>query len=187
MVQSGDPPINPNFVAPYHNGIQIVKMDDTEFLQRCMKSVDVSKEQASAFRSKLWQMHVDSQRPKKKGDEYDPYKNSSQVPPKIAKIPFRERIRPGMVVRYKPKKPVSHFIMAMIMCPDWAVETDIEDINKQVVEGTRGQGPKRYLCSIINPAFMQDSYELSVWRQEIIAFDDMEAEVSNWFSIVIES
>lgn len=178
MVQSGDPVVDPTLVVPYHTGIQTIKMDDMEFVQRCMKTKGVSKEYAQALRSKLWQMHVDSQRPRIKASECDQHKQSSQVRPDIAKIPFKERIRPGMVVRYKPQKPMPYLTLAMVLCPNWAVETDLTDMNGEVVRGERKKGQKRYLCGLVHPDLIQGSYQLDAWKQMLINVEDMEAEVS---------
>jgi kinesin family protein 2/24 len=157
-------------------------MPEEEFKQRCIKTEEVSREQVGAFYSRFWQKHVDASNytngSKSKGDEFDQYKESSAVPKDVAKVPFKQRIRPGMVVKYKPSKPTGlDFNMATILCPDWAVETHVKDWQGNEVVVATG-GPKRYLCGLVSPGLLPDSYQVSIWRQAVIAVEDMEAEVT---------
>src|ERR1700761_5315843 len=58
--QSGNPPVNGDILAPYHTGSQLVKMPKREFIDRCLATIEVSNEQAEAFYTKLWRLHVDA-------------------------------------------------------------------------------------------------------------------------------
>src|SRR4051812_6383080 len=106
QLQSGSPPVNADELAPYHSGLQMIKMDETEFVHRCMKTKGVSEERATAFYAFLWRMHADSKKIIESQPELAPnhYGESSAVSAKISAIPFKKRIRPGMIVRYKPKQ-----------------------------------------------------------------------------------
>lgn len=96
-------------------------------------------EQAKAFRSKLWQMHVDSQRASQLEDTPSAAESaepatilghlalaerssSRELDPKLSILPFKERIRPGMVFNWTPPPdfplglPVG-MNLAMVLCP----------------------------------------------------------------------
>jgi kinesin family protein 2/24 len=82
-----------------------------------------------------------------------------------------------MVIQYKNKYEEGIIPMALILCPDWAVETHVVDIRNQEVKGIRNEGPKRYLCATISPAMMAGAYQLNVWRQVVVDVGDMEKEL----------
>ncbi|KAK0716386.1 P-loop containing nucleoside triphosphate hydrolase protein [Lasiosphaeris hirsuta] len=58
----GTPPISPNILAPTESGAEILRLSALEFDYRCLKNPGVTREQTEALRSKLWQLHIDSQR-----------------------------------------------------------------------------------------------------------------------------
>jgi kinesin family protein 2/24 len=157
-------------------------MTEEEFRQRCTKTEGVSREQAGAFYSHFWQKYIDTKDDRmgnKRDNGYDEYKESSAVPRTIAKIPFKDRIRPGMFVKYKPSQPTGiKFNLATILCPDWAVETNVKDWKGNEVAGIKGEGARRYLCALVAPAVMNDAFQVSIWRQQVIDVEDMEMEVN---------
>ncbi|KAK2016357.1 P-loop containing nucleoside triphosphate hydrolase protein [Colletotrichum eremochloae] len=176
---SGSPAISGDILAPLETGALLLRLPTSEFLTRCLKSPGVTPDQALAFQAKLWRLHVDSQKPKTKmpevkikGDsllEGDGRKaavnqemlsSSADPDPKAAKIPFKERIRPGMVVRWSPPLTFS---------------PRLDGMNMVVVLSPREDN--KYLCAMVLPGFMADSYELSMWRQVVVDVDQMEAEV----------
>ncbi|KAJ5100653.1 hypothetical protein N7456_006705 [Penicillium angulare] len=61
-IKSGNPSISPLDLAPYESGTQLLRVPEDEFVQRCLKSDGVTKEQADMFYSKLWKLHIDSRR-----------------------------------------------------------------------------------------------------------------------------
>jgi kinesin family member 2/24 len=180
--QSGTPPINAEKLAPYQTGVQLIKIPMTEFVERCMKGTDgVTQQQAKALYDKLWRKHIDSQTSSRREVAVDVVKqigHSSAVPAEVAATPFQQRVRPGMVVRFKPYRDTGPTNMAMVMCPDWAIETEIKNLRGEVVKVGTQEGPRKYLCALISPAIMTDAYDLSAWRQAVIAVEDMEEEMN---------
>jgi kinesin family protein 2/24 len=163
-------------------------MPEPEFLERCMKTSGVGHQQANAFYKKLWRMHVDSHKQNNRPGQqatHDVLRTSSAVPSEVSSIPFKERIRPGMVVTYNPHRDTGMKVnMAMVHCPDWAIETEVKDAHGKAI--TRGDiGRRRYLCSMVSPATlkmndpaaMKDAYDVSIWTQFVIDVEDMEAEM----------
>jgi kinesin family protein 2/24 len=155
-------------------------MDATEFIDRCKKSPGVTDEQASVFRTLYWRMHVDSRKmDDDKSEEYaSQFGDSSAVSAEEAAVPFQDRIRPGMVVSYNPTQPTGLKInLAMVMCPSWALETDVRDYRGAVMKRNQEEGTRSYVCSMVSPGMLQDSYSPSAWRQVVVDVKDMEAEV----------
>lgn len=105
--------------------------------------------------------------------------------PKSSQTPFKDRIRPGMVVRWSPPDDFSMKLpglnMVIIMCPLSAAGRSARDVNGNLVLGEGGERKlpegAKYLCSLVVPGFMADSYELSMWRQVVVDVEQMEAEV----------
>ncbi|KAJ6440615.1 kinesin motor domain-containing protein [Purpureocillium lavendulum] len=123
----------------------LLKLPGPEFEMRCMKTKGVTPEQATAFRSKLWQTHIDAQHSRSKGPSRGgAAAGSTQFPEstnellrfvsvadrstslepqaEIRSLDFKKRIRPGMVVAWS--HPDSYYIgsvdglsVAMILCP----------------------------------------------------------------------
>ena len=135
--KSGTPAVDPENLAPFHTGVQLVRMSLSEFIERCMKTPGVEQFQAKAFYDKMWGMHIDSQVGRRLDDAViDNYvRPSSAVGPEVARIPFQDRIRPGMVVRYKPTSNTGLDLnMAMILSPEWAIETELQDFKGEIVK-----------------------------------------------------
>lgn len=142
-------------------------------------------------------MHVDSQAaltsgpPKKRTDEDDGTaghlnamdRSSSRHPdPQVAQLPFKERIAPGMVVSWTPKRldplMLGRFNMAYILCPASAAGAHAQDMKGQAIEkqGSEG-GPISWLCAAVNPGVLHESYEIHLWRHIVIDVEQMDAEV----------
>lgn len=82
-----------------------------------------------------------------------------------------------MVVQYNCMDNEAEHPLALILCPDWAVETHVVDMRHVEVKGERNVGRKKYLCAVMAPAVMHGAFELSVWRQVLVDVADMEKEV----------
>lgn len=168
-----------------------------------MKTPDVTAEQAKAFRSKLWQLHVDSQRASKQSDgpsaaesdEPDTIlghltmaerSSSRELDPKLATLPFKERIRPGMVVSWIPPPDFPLGLpggmnLVMVLCPADAAGSAAKNVfGSQVDSADDDQdeaNAKGYLCALIMPGFMSETYEINLWRQVVVGLEEMNAEV----------
>ncbi|KAF5660397.1 diatom spindle kinesin 1 [Fusarium heterosporum] len=176
LKNSGTPPVSPPILAPEETGAQLLRLPIPEFITRCLKTPDVTLEQATAFQAKFWRLHIDSQRAANKAksnqkevepgpetDEAEKQGFSSRDPrPEMASIPFRERLRPGMVVSWNPADDTPGFYrlpgrnLIMILSPE--------------SEG-------RYRCAVAVPAIMPGAFEIYLWRQVVALVDTMEAEV----------
>ncbi|KAF9874456.1 kinesin motor domain containing protein [Colletotrichum karsti] len=197
---SGNPVISGKLLAPSETGAQLLRLPTPEFLTRCLKTPDVTPDQARAFQSKFWRMHIDSQKssakladskideaPKAKAQDTasrnQRLASSVDLDPDSAEVPFKERIRPGMVVRWSPPPGFSGILeglnMVVILCPQLVAGPNARDLDGNLVlreNGFESQGQK-YLCAMVLPGFMADSYEISMWRQVVVGVDQMEAEV----------
>lgn len=127
-------------------------------------------EEAQAFRSKLWQLHIDSQRlgylPTASSDGPVMRLSSRDPDPQVAGTPFRQRIRPGMAVKWHPAPdralPAS---LALVLSPG--------DGRGTALAGTCTQ----YLCASVTPGLTPGAYEVNLWHQVLIDVDAMEHEV----------
>lgn len=173
-----------------------------------MKTPGVTTEQAKAFRSKLWQLHIDSQRASQQDD--DPPATESAEPdtilghlamaersssreldPELAILPFKKRIRPGMVVSWTPPSnfPLglpSGLNLVMVLCPAHAAGHAAKNIlGSRVDSAGVDQGEtrstdresKHYLCALIMPGLMSETYDVNLWRQVVVDTEVMNAEV----------
>jgi kinesin family protein 2/24 len=154
--------------------VQLLRLPVPEFITRCLKTPGVTLEQATAFQAKFWRLHIDSQRNKPKASqkeassetEKDSAENkglSSRDPrPEMAGVPFKERLRPGMVVSWNPADDTPGFYrlpgrnLIMILSPD---------------------GEESYRCAVTVPAIMPGAFEIYLWQQVVASVDTMEAEV----------
>lgn len=112
--------------------------------------------------------------------------SSREVDPELSTLPFKERIRPGMVVSWTPPPdfplglPVG-MNLVMVMCPaDAAGPTAKNLIGGQVDSANANQGEgkaKGYLCALILPGIMSETYEFNLWRQVVVEIGAMDAEV----------
>lgn len=198
---------------PTESGAQLLRLLPAELESRCLKTPGVSVEQAKAFRSKIWQMHIDSQCDGDRSNTSTPKPIESMEPqsvlsslkvtsrsssrdlePTDTAVPFKERIRPGMVISWN--QPTGRDLalsvpddlkLAVILCPAEAVQMTAKDILKNTMNPTASgrtatndndtdSGP-RYLCALMTPALMAETYELNLWRQIIINTSMMDKEV----------
>ncbi|TVY21755.1 Diatom spindle kinesin-1 [Lachnellula arida] len=208
---SGTPPILPNSLAPRESGVQLLNLPSTEFEYRCQKCPGVGARQAEVFRLKLWQMHNDSQqnselskktirsKPTASAEpnttlELKSRMSSRDLDPAPSKLPFKERLRPGMVVSYVmplergaalglPNDPK----LAVLLCPEEAIQGSAKDALGEAVnpgeDGNVNTGKSgadngdRYLCALLMPGQTPDAYELNLWRQIVVDVNSMDAEV----------
>lgn len=183
--------------------MQLLRLPGPEFELRCLKTPGVTLDQARTFKSRLWQFHVDSQRAKaiapNAGESTEPdtilghfaaADRSSSIDrnPKAASVPFKERLRPGMVIRWK--RPRYFHIglagdsdLAIILSPLEAVGTELTDaankpINAKCLERYDvSESSPKYLCSVVTPGLMHTSYDINIWRHLVVAVEWMESEV----------
>jgi kinesin family protein 2/24 len=174
--QSGSPAINAEILAPFESGAQLIRIPQTEFIQRCLKTPGVTDQQAKAFYNKVWRQHIDNTQKKILKPATVNTIDQESIN-NLSSLPFKVRIKPGMVIQYKSKYEEVKIPMALILCPDWAVETHVVDVRGEEVKGIRNEGPKRYLCAAITPAMMDGAFELNVWRQVVVDVKDMEKEL----------
>ncbi|KAK2026291.1 P-loop containing nucleoside triphosphate hydrolase protein [Colletotrichum zoysiae] len=198
---SGNPAISADILAPFETGALLLRVPTSEFLARCLKTPGVTPDQARAFQAKFWRLHVDSQKPSTKLPEVrtkedslleedgrrtamnqEMLSSSADTDPKAAQIPFKERIRPGMVVRWSPPPTFSFGTegnnMVVVLSPLCAVRSNVRDVSGELInDATKYDEGNKYLCAMVLPGFMADSYELSMWRQVVVDVYQMEAEV----------
>ncbi|GKT98948.1 diatom spindle kinesin 1 [Fusarium langsethiae] len=174
LKNSGVPPVSPSYLAPEENGTQLLRLPVPEFITRCLKTPGVTLEQATAFQSKFWRLHIDSQRiepeasqkkasPETEKDSAEDKGLSSRDPrPEMAGVPFKERLRPGMVVSWNPADDTPGFYrlpgrnLVMVLSPE---------------------GEESYRCAVTVPAIMPGAFEIYLWQQVVVSVDAMEAEV----------
>lgn len=151
----------------------------------------VSVEQARAFRSKLWQLHVASQTAMRSRDAakashvdgiaMDKPSSSRERDHETSLRPFKERIRPGMVVSWTPRPGLplaGETNKALILCPTEAVGGTVKDFLGDVVNVKAEPGKaKQYLCSMIVPGPMNETFVVNLWQQVVVDTDMMDSEV----------
>lgn len=191
-----------SLLAPTETGEQLLRLPTPEFLSRCLKTPGVSPEQAQAFQSKFWKMHIDSQRniasvAASKTTAVGPNKpakpetvrarselldSSIDPDPDAARTPFHQRIRPGMVVSWKPPAEYAMFSVggksyAMVLCPVQAVGEKVKDALGRQAKEVAGEASAAYLCAMVLPSLLPGSFGISPWRQVVVKVDEMEAEM----------
>jgi kinesin family protein 2/24 len=190
--------MDPELLAPAESGAQLLRLPVPEFLTRCLKTEGVSPEQAQAFHAKLWKLHIDSQKmasssskpagkPAAGVSRMELLDSSADPEPDAASIPFKERIRPGMVVRWNPPAEYASFSVggksyAMVMCPAQAAGNRVRDVRGELVNPADGDADKEekgeaYLSALVMPALLPGSFGVALWRQVVVIVDEMEAEV----------
>ncbi|AEO68342.1 uncharacterized protein THITE_2049700 [Thermothielavioides terrestris NRRL 8126] len=215
---SGDPPITASILAPLETGPQLLRLPAPEFLSRCLKTPGVSPEQAQAFHTKLWKLHIDSQhqlsslpattgRDNNNNSSSSSSSSSSKTDPlastaaarlaqldssadpdqaAAAAVPFQQRIRPGMVVRWRPPPKYAcvaatggQVAYAVVLCPAAAVGAGVRDMKGVLVNpGGEGSGlGDAYLCATVVPGLLPGSFGVGLWRQVVVRVEEMEAEV----------
>lgn len=194
--------ISAHELAPYESGLQFLRLSLGEFVRRSLKTEGVTEEQATAFHAKLWRLHTESQHTllsassssKGRGRYIDylseKFSSSRELDTATNALPFKNRIRPGMVIRWTPpadfpvRLPSQN--LALVLCPHHAVEPHVRDIlGNQVnpeLQGGEGKGEggidksQRYLCAMVLPGALANAYEVNMWRQVVIDVTAMEAE-----------
>ena len=121
---------------------------------------------------------------------------SSSRDPFATIVPFKERIRPGMIISWK-NKPLCHgstpsipeaLQLAVVLSPLEAVQDTIKDGSKDMENPTRTEpngakangadnGGARYVCALVTSGLMAEAYELNLWRQVVIDVGMMDKEV----------
>jgi kinesin family member 2/24 len=144
-------------LAPYHTGSQLVKMPKREFIDRCLATIDVnSVEQAEAFYAKLWKLHIDSKYADGVAIAANDIISRSSAAPGDVRVNFKERIRPGMVLRHRIAGSAGNELaLVLSQVPD----------------------QQSFLCSAISKADYKEGYELNVWHQRAVQMEDMIEEV----------
>lgn len=198
--KSGTPPISSALLAPTETGTQLLRLPDSEFEARSMRTPGVTKEQAKAFQSKLWQLHVDSQRapqqrvPAESEDlgkalgrlDIAEKPSSRETDPELSGLPFKERIRPGMVVSWTPMPDLALELpggrnLAMVLCPAEAAGHKAKGILRGKMHSKnvdQGEGKEKgYLCAWVFPSMAGEGYEINPWEQVVVDTGAMNAEV----------
>ncbi|KAL2820959.1 P-loop containing nucleoside triphosphate hydrolase protein [Aspergillus cavernicola] len=189
-LQSGSPTISPYELAPHESGLQLLRLPLENFVQRCLKSPDATEEQAKALHAKLWAMHVKSQRPSSSKAETDllseKFSSSREQSADRASLPFKDRIRPGMVIRWVPPEGFPLRLpeqnnLALVLTPRQGTATTTTTLCRDGFKDVENAGDQskedRYLCAMVFPGALANAYEVNLWRQVLIHVDMMEAEV----------
>lgn len=114
--------------------------------------------------------------------------SSADPEPGAGGVPFKERIRPGMVVSWRSATgeykalEVGGKSYAMVMCPVQAVGGKVRDVRGVVVNDSPEDGGQQgesegYLCAMVMPSLLPGSFGISLWRQVVVRVEEMEAEV----------
>ncbi|KAF5862924.1 hypothetical protein ETB97_010965 [Aspergillus alliaceus] len=147
VLKSSPPAISPGELAPSESGLELLRLPEGEFIQRGLKTPEVTEDQARAFHSKLWRLHTESQRNagnhqhKPRACEPDllseRFSSSREVNAETEVLPFKERIRPGIVVRWTPATDfpmhLSAHNLAVALSPQATVSPRVGDPGRDCV------------------------------------------------------
>lgn len=190
-------------LSPFETGKQLLQLPGPEFIIRCLKTPDVSKDQAVAFQAKYWKLHIDSQHcraptsgsrlqsgEKLKGDSAIPagWQDSSREPRvEMQALPFKGRLRPGMMVAWTPDEENAGFpvipngrnlIMLLSEEPCSSVgESSMAAAEADAKVKAKAERPRAYRCAFVGPAVMPGAFELHPWIQCVVERSQMDAEV----------
>lgn len=93
---------------------------------------------------------------------------------------FEERIRPGMVVRWKSPRYLSvassKLNLAVVLCPQNAAGEVRDVLGNKLCSGDDREGQK-YLCALVVSGTLAETFEVNLWRQVVLDVSEMEAEV----------
>ncbi|KAJ5170016.1 uncharacterized protein N7500_002799 [Penicillium coprophilum] len=211
--ESGSPVISPSILAPHESGAQLLAIPVNKFVARCLRTKGVTDNQAKAFHAKLWCLHIDSTRgsvAEHKGDvdSIDAIQQITNPEKSVSTVthistrdlvcegdtrPFKDRIRPGMVVRCNATARFpgtsSQEKLVMILCPQNVVGKNMKDslgneinpsycLSQHEESELPGSRFQRYLCALVLSGGLPDSYEVSIWRQVVVDLSSMETEVT---------
>ena len=162
-----------------------------------MKTPGVDSHQAKSFHSKLWQLHIDSTKggPKKSAESDEPdtilghlsltERLSSRDPDAEAakNIPFKERLRPGMVVSWKPSSSArstwipgsGDTLLGMLLCPAPAAGKYSKSLHGET--STDEEHSEKWVLAAFTPGTYPGSYDFSAWRHVLIGAETFTAEV----------
>jgi kinesin family member 2/24 len=200
--QSGTPAISSGVLAPFESGRQLLRLPAPEFESRCLRTDGVSPEHAKSFRSKLWQKHVDSQKPlgKRSAKDIKPShayestdalvssfaamdrSSSRDLDPESAGVPFKERIRAGMVVKWNRPQgfdmPLAPgILLAVVLCPVHAMEKVPSSAFHLSGATNTSSGKGQFLCAAVQLGVMPEAYTIDLWRQFVLDVEWMESEM----------
>ncbi|EMR64081.1 putative diatom spindle kinesin 1 protein [Eutypa lata UCREL1] len=191
----------------YKERKQLLQLPGPEFITRCLKTPDVSKDQAIAFQAKYWKLHIDSQHcraptsesqlqggsgagEKPDGDSAIParWQDSSREPRmEMQALPFKDRLRPGMMVAWTPDEENAGFpvipngrdlIMLLSEEPcSSAGESSMAAAEADAKVKEKAERPRTYRCAFVGPAVMPGAFELHPWIQCVVEGSQMDAEV----------
>ncbi|KAJ4187176.1 hypothetical protein NW767_006381 [Fusarium falciforme] len=150
---SGTPAVSAEILAPQETGKQLLRLPVPEFITRCLKTPDVTMEQATAFQSKFWRLHtslVSTAFPVEIRD------------PEMSQVPFKERIRPGMVVSWNPPDGTPGFYRLP---------------GRNLVTILSPEDETSYRCASVVPGVMPGAFEVYLWQQVVAKVEHMETEV----------
>ncbi|KAK1625754.1 P-loop containing nucleoside triphosphate hydrolase protein [Colletotrichum phormii] len=171
MSKSGSPAISGELVAHTETGPLLLRLPTLEFLIRCLKTPGVDEDQARTFHAATKKPEVKSEaeptegKGRKTAMNQEMLSSSVDPDPKAVDAPFKERIRPGIIVRWTPPSTFPMGLpglnMVVILSPQSAVGPNVRDLTGDLVNqsgftSTRGT---KYLCAMVLPGFMADSYE----------------------------
>lgn len=120
--------------------------------------------------------------------------SSRDMRPESAEVRFKKRIRPGMVVSWRPLPHVCSALgfgndlkLAAALCPTDAMPGAVDDAVDNLGspeegrhaerEGDGDDGQERYLCALMTAGKSPQTYQLKLWQQTVISVGVMEDEV----------
>ncbi|KAK2600193.1 hypothetical protein QQS21_005067 [Conoideocrella luteorostrata] len=194
---SGVSKISAEYVAPTETGAQLLRLPAAEIERRCYRSPGVTLEQARAFRLRLWDLHLAFQKGRSGTSTPGPRisRSSRDMDPDVAHLPFKERIRPGMVVRCArgpDRQDLPAGELAVVLSRADAVGGMAKDSLGNVIsrkgrggdggsdsDSERGEkyGGERYLCGLATPMSADGAFEMDIWLQFVVDVGEMEEEV----------
>lgn len=162
-----------------------------------METPGVSKEQAVAFQAKFWKLHIDSQHapvPTSRaqasaGENADdgftiPNKwqdSSRETRAEMQSLPFKERLRPGMVVSWTPGEdstvPVTPGSRNLAMLLSQGTCSHPGSGSSSSSGAAVERSPRTYLCAFVGCGIMPGAFELHPWLQCNIDEGQMDSEV----------
>lgn len=120
-------------------------------------------------------------------------RTSSRDPdPKAENVPFKDRIRPGMVVQCTSTKWLTGAIktdtscLVIVLSLASAVNSNVQDFEGKLIkiQDLSADGyvmvnrhQPQYLCAILTPGMLGETYEINMWKQIVVGVEAMEKEV----------